>query len=338
MRKFKTMRTVAAACIVFAAATMFASLAYAQSLVPVKFRLDFRLSGPHLPYIWALEKGYYAEEGLGVTIKEGAGAQQTINLIAAKEDDLASGDFLVLANSVSKGAPVKAVFGYVQRNAWSVISFAEANLREPRDLIGKTVAVIADHRVFLELLLRTNDVPSEKVTMRVVNIAVRNTVFAERKVDAFISQVLGSPMDFVARAKEGKNPPVHFMLFGDFGVKTLSQGLIAHRNFIEQNPDVIRRFLRATGRAIKELAKPQNFDEATDIAIRYTKAAVERRESVRLQWIETLKFINFKETSDQPFGWMDAKDWNDTVDTLKKTGQIENGPALGDLYTNEFLR
>jgi hypothetical protein len=65
--------------------------------------------------------------------------------------------------------------------------------------------------------------------MRVMNVAVRNTVFAERKVDAFVSQILGSPMDFVVRAKEGKNPGVHFLLFGDFGVNTLSQGLLAEK-------------------------------------------------------------------------------------------------------------
>ena len=204
MKKFSTMSTIAAASIGLMAVTIFAPSLNGQTLFPVKFRLDFRLSGPHLPYIWGAEKGYYAQEGLDVSIKEGAGAQQTINLIASKEDDLASGDFLVLANSISKGMPVKAVFGYVQRNAWSVISFEDSNLRKPQDLIGKTVAVIADHKVFLELFLRTNRIPPDKVTMRVVNIAARNTVFAERKVDAFISQVLGSPVDFVARANEEK--------------------------------------------------------------------------------------------------------------------------------------
>ena len=305
---------------------------------PVKFRLDFRLSGPHLPYFWALDKGYYKHEGLDVTIKEGAGAQQAINLIASKEDDLASADFLVLANAVSKGAPVKAVFGYVQRNAWAVISFEDANLQKPQDLVGKTVGIIADHKVLLELLLRSNHIAPDQVTIRVVNIAVRNTVFAERKVDAFVSQILGSPMDFVARAKEGKNSPVRFMLFDEFGVKTLSQGLIAHNDTIAQRPEIVRKFLRATARAIKEIANPQNFDEATDIAMRETKAAPERRESLKLQWIETLKFINFKERPQEAFGWMAAKDWTSTVDVLIKTGQVAKAPDLSGLFTNQFLR
>ena len=83
---------------------------------------------------------------------------------------------------------------------------------------------------------------------------------------------------------------MHFMLFGDFGVKSLSQGLIAHRNYIAERPEVVRKFLRATSRAIKEIAKPENFDEATDIAIRYTKASVQRRESDRkVQWMEFVK-------------------------------------------------
>ena len=193
-------------CIVFAFAGMFAPRLYAQSLVPVKFRLDFRLSGPHLPYIWALEKGYYAEEGLDVTIKEGAGAQQTINLILQRKMILLAAIFWFWQIQYQRVLPSRRYSVMFSEMLGRLISFADANLRQPRDLMGKTVAVIADHKVFLELLLRTNNVPPEKVTMRVVNVAVRNTVFAERKVDAFISQVLGSPMDFVARAKEGKNP------------------------------------------------------------------------------------------------------------------------------------
>jgi len=66
------------------------------------------------------------------------------------------------------------------------------------------------------------------------------------------------------------------MLFGDFGVNTLSQGLIAHKDTIAHRPEMIRKFLRATARAIKEIAKPQNFDEATEISMRETK----RRRSV----------------------------------------------------------
>ncbi len=331
-------RFIAAVFVAFAALAAGEIGVAARADEPVKFRLDFRLSGPHLPYFWALDKGYYKQEGLDVTIKEGAGAQQTINLIASKEDDLASADFLVLANAVSKGAPVKAVFGYIQRNAWAVISFDDAKLQKPQDLIGKTVGIIADHKVLLELLLRSNHIAPDQVTIRVVNIAVRNTVFAERKVDAFVSQILGSPMDFVARAKEGKNAPVHFMLFDEFGVNTLSQGLIAHKDTITRRPEVVRKFLHATARAIKEIAKPQNFDEATDIAMRETKAGPERRESVKLQWIETLKFINFKETPQEPFGWMTAKDWTSTVDVLTKTGQVEKMPELKSLYTNEFVQ
>jgi len=51
-----------------------------------------------------------------------------------------------------------------------------------------------------------------------------------------------------------------------------------------------------------------------------------------------LKFINFKEAPQEPFGWMAAKDWTSPVDVLIKTGQVEKAPELSGLYTNEFLR
>jgi NitT/TauT family transport system substrate-binding protein len=327
----KLVRLLAAA----AAALSFASAAVAAD--KVSFRLSFRLSGLHIPYFWALEKGYFRDEGLDVDIKEGAGAQQTLNLIANKQDDIASSDLMVMANGVSKGMPVKSVFGYLQRNAWGVVAYADSGIRTPKDLEGRSVAVIADHKVLLDLLLRTNNVPPDRVTTRVVNIAARNTVFAEGKVDAFVGQILGSPMDFVERAQQGKGKPVYFMLFSDFGIQSLSEGLVVHRDTIARNPQVIRKVVHAVARAIDDTVQPANADEAVDIAIRRTATPPDHRESLKLQWLETIKFIR-PATATEPLGFSSEQDWNATVRVLQNTGQIEKSPAMSDLYTNDFVR
>lgn len=44
-----------------------AQSAFAQ-MTPIRFSLDWNYEGPSAPFLLALERGYFAEEGLSVTI------------------------------------------------------------------------------------------------------------------------------------------------------------------------------------------------------------------------------------------------------------------------------
>jgi NitT/TauT family transport system substrate-binding protein len=303
----------------------------------VSFRLDWTLSGYHLPFYWAKEKGYYAAENLDVDIKEGAGSGKTVALISGQQDDLGLADFMFMSVGAAKGMKVKGIFGEVQDGAWAVISSAEAPIKTPQDLIGRSVATTADHKSMLDLLLAINKVPADKVKIQVTSAATRNTVFVNGQVDSFISVVIGSPLDLVVRAKQGKGKPVYFMPVADFGITPLGQGVLAHERVIAEKPDMLRRFVRASARALDEIVKPELTEEAVNAAMKLSGAREERRDSVKLQWLETVPRLRTKNTEGRPYGWMSEKDWAVSVDILLKTGQLEKPIPTNALYTNEFV-
>ena len=117
----------------------------------------------------------------------------------------------------------------------------------------------------LDLLLAINKIPADKVKIQVTSPATRNTVFVNGQVDSFISVVIGSPLDLVVRAQQGKDKPVYFMPFADFGIAPMGQGLLAHERFIAEKPDMLRRFVRASAKALNEIVKPENTEEAVDV-------------------------------------------------------------------------
>ena len=303
----------------------------------VSFRLDWTLSGYHLPFYWAKEKGYYAAENLDVDIKEGAGSGKTVALISGQQDDLGLADFMFMSVGAAKGMKLKGIFGEVQDGAWAMISNAEAPIKKPQDLIGRSVATTADHKSMLDLLLAINKVPADKVTIQVTSPATRNTVFVNGQVDSFISVVIGSPLDLVVRAQQGKGKAVHFMPVADFGIAPLGQGVLAHERVIAEKPDMLRRFVRASARALDEIVKPELTEEAVNTAMKLSGAREERRESVKLQWLETVPRLRTKNTEGRPYGWMSEKDWAVSVDILLKTGQLEKPIPTSVLYTNEFV-
>ena len=73
------------------------------------------------------------------------------------------------------------------------------------------------------------------------------------------------------------------------------------------------------------------------MAMRLSGARDERRESVKLQWLETTRRLATKNTEGRPLGWMSDKDWAVSVDILVKTGQLEKPIQTQSLYTNEFV-
>jgi NitT/TauT family transport system substrate-binding protein len=303
----------------------------------VSFRLDWTLSGYHLPFYWAKEKGYYAAENLDVDIKEGAGSGKTVALMAGQQDDIGLADFMFMSVGAAKGMKIKGIFGEVQDGAWAVISNADKPIKKPEDLIGKTIATTADHKALLDLLLAVNKIPQDKVQIQVTSPATRNTVFVNGQVDSFISVVIGSPLDLVVRARQGKGKPVYFMPFADFGIAPMGQGILAHERIIAEKPEMLRRFVRASARALNDVAKPENTEEAVNVAMRLSGARDERRESVKLQWIETIPRLRTKNTEGHPYGWMSEKDWTVSVDILSKTGQVDKPIPVNSLYTNDFV-
>jgi len=303
----------------------------------ISLRLGWKLTGYHLPFFWAKAKGYYAAEGLNVTIEPGAGSGKTVALIGGQHDDIGEADYMLMAEAASKGMPVKGIFGIVQAGAWAVISYADKPIKTPQELIGKSIAMTADHKPLFDLLLAVNHIPEDKVHIRITNAATRNTVFMNGKVDGFVSIIIGTPLNLVAMAKEGKGKPVYFMPFAKFGVSPLGEGVMANEAVIKKRPQMLTRFVRATARAFTEVMKPQNTNEAVDIAMKMSDTPPAQREAIKLGWLETLPRLRTANDEGKPVGWMSEKDWQKCVEILLKTKKIDKAFPAKTLYTNEFV-
>jgi NitT/TauT family transport system substrate-binding protein len=301
-----------------------------ENLEKVDFRLDWSLTGYHLPFYWALKKGYYREEGLDVDIKQGAGSQQTINLVAGEHDEIGFADYSLMAAAVDKGMKVKAIFGIVQRDAWSIFSHLDKLIRKPADLMGKSIVLVVDHKPMIDLLMKLNGVDPTSVQLRLVNPATRGTVFAQHAADGILAISLFSNASLGGEETSS-------MELSDYGVNLLGQGLIANDAFLANRPDVARRFIRATSRAFRETVLASNIEEALAIAIEMSGTTNRSPDPPRDEWNKTIPRLASKNAPGKPVGWMSELDWRDTVKTLRETGRISTDIAPAQLYTNAFI-
>src|ERR1700712_1182358 len=128
-----------AAIVAAAVALGSTSLAHAQD--KVSLRLNWYLGGLHVPFYYGKEKGYYAAEGIDLTINEGRGSANTVQVVAAGFDTFGLADSSSVIATAAKGADIKSVMSLLNSTGFSVVSLAETGIKSPKDLEGKRLAV-----------------------------------------------------------------------------------------------------------------------------------------------------------------------------------------------------
>ena len=131
--------SIAAAALAGALLTCAVTSAHAQD--KVSLRLNWYLGGLHVPFYYGKDKGYYAAEGIDLTINEGRGSANTVQVVAAGSDTFGLADSSSVILTAAKGADIKSVMSLLNTTGYSVVSLAEANIKTPKDLVGKKVAV-----------------------------------------------------------------------------------------------------------------------------------------------------------------------------------------------------
>src|SRR5438552_15929978 len=145
-------------------AVIAASFAIAQN--NVSLRLTWYLGGLRGPFYYGKDKGYYAAEGIDLTINEGRGSANTVQVVAAGSDTFGLADSSSVVLTASKGADVKSVMSLLNTTGFSVVSVSDAPIRTPKDLEGKKVAVTPGDTLgqLLQAVCKSNTVDCAKAS------------------------------------------------------------------------------------------------------------------------------------------------------------------------------
>ena len=98
------------------AALVAATPAFAQD--KVSFRLNWYLGGLHVPFYYGKERGFYAAEGIDLTINEGRGSANTVQVVAAGSDTFGLADSSSVVLTAAKGADIKSVMSLLNSTGW----------------------------------------------------------------------------------------------------------------------------------------------------------------------------------------------------------------------------
>ncbi len=294
-------------------------------------RFTWKLKGEYAPLFVALDKGYYKAEGLEVDLAEGSGAQTVLKLLASGNEKFGYGPAVSAAQAVSQGLPVKVVALYQTKAPMGVISFPDVPLKTPKDLEGKRLAISVGE-TFGDMLgpfTRINNVDIEKIQRIQMDASARTSQFLTRKIDVMSVYLSNEWPQIEKRA----NVKFNVLRVSDFGLNLLGASIIVSNAFAEQNPETIKKLLRATAKGYRDaIADPK---EAAKAMAKYMKVP-EDPEVLDRQVEATVVSTNAPQG--KPVGWQDSADWQANLTLLKETGGISEVKPLGTYFSNDFLQ
>jgi NitT/TauT family transport system substrate-binding protein len=304
-----------------------------EGLTSVSLRLDWIADGSHTCFYSALSNGYFRDEGLDVQILEGSGSGTAANLVANGSNDFGFSDAGVVAKTINDGASIKLVMGIFQRNPSVIISLKEKGITRPQDLVGKSVGATSGEAP-LQLLpayLNANNVDPKAAKVVNIDPAAKITALLQKRVDAIVGYSSSDLPIAQSQAKGGLN----VQHYADFGVVTLSNGLITSNKMISDQPDAVRGFTRAVQRGF-QFCQAQPDQAVKQLTDRFPQSVKPEEAKIALQ--EVINNLHTDRTKGKPVGLMDAQDWSDTLATLQKYAGLSQPKAPETYYTNQFVQ
>jgi len=279
------------------------------------------------PWYVAQAKGYYAAEGLDVSFVHGSIQDKLVQTAQGQITFVnASGDEILTARG--QGIPIKSVFQTYQQAPIAIFSKQAAGIAKPEDLRGKTIGVPGRYGATyygLLGLLANAGIDEEAVTITEVGFTQAEAVRSDA-VQAAVGYANNEPL---VLSNEGV--PVNVLRVSDyFGL--VSNGVVASEALINNDPDLVRRFVRATARGLQDTL--DNPDEAFTIALQFIpELSVEQQPRERQKLQETLPL--WQPATDQGLGYSDGEQWQTMYSFLRDNELLEQDLDVTEAFTND---
>ena len=324
---FKSLAARICACVTLS----FGSIGPTQAAEDVTLRLNWQILGFHAPFYYGVAQGYYAAEGINLKISEGRGGAVTATAIGAKSDTFGMVDAGTLMVSNTRGIPIRTTLSLMNSGLFAVVSRADAGIRTAADLQGKTIAVTAGDALtqLFPSVVKVNKLKPDSVKFVNVDAASKVLAVLEKRADGLLGSV-----DAQSFQLEAAGVKAGVLSYEDMGVPLVGMTIVAHEDTIKNNPDLVRRFNRATRKAYEAaLANPAAVARAAVAVKPELDVAV-----VQKQLEVDLKLMTSANTKGHPIGWGSTADWAATLALLKEYQDLQTTKSGDAFFTNDLLQ
>ena len=301
-----------------------------------KVTLNAPYDGSNAAFFLAEEKGYYAAEGLKLTMDPSNGSGEVATRIGSGTYEFGFGDINVLMefNAKNPDNAGKAVYMLYYRSPLSVASLAKARISRASDLNGKKLGgALTDgaYKLFPAYSALAN-VKADSIQWSYGDLRLRETMLLRDSVDGILG--FDSTMYFNL-VRQGIAPSdIKFLYYSDAGLNIYGNALIASKKMLESNPKAVKGFVAATAKGWRDaIANP-----AQAVAALKKKSSLidEKLETAKLEWLIANQLITDESKADGLGGIRDQR-LASSLETVSKAFGLPKIVTPKEVWTAEFL-
>ena len=295
----------------------------------IRVLLDWTPNTNHTGLFAALDKGWFEEEGLRVTITQPP-EDEALVLLASGKAEFAISFQESMGPAIAKtrdALPVTAVAGIISHNTSGIMSLAASGIQRPADLSGKR---FASWETPLVSAVMRYIVENDGGSFNTVNMIPNNATDA---ISALLTDVdaiwIYYAWDGINAEVEGV--PINYIDLGSFDrvLDFYTPILVTNTSWAQNNPDIAKKFMAAASRGYQFAI--DNPAEAAEILLRH---APELNRSLVMRSQEYLR-SRYKGDA-RRWGEIDPERWGNFYRWMFEQGLLETNIGDGG-FTNEYL-
>lgn len=307
-----------------------------QSKRTLKVNPSWLLQGDNAPITMAIQKGYFASEGLDVKIERGFGSADTLAKVAAGQFEIGFGDMysMIEFNAKNPNDQLVAVAVPYNKSPFSIVTFKDKGISSPKDLSGKKLGAPAGDapRKLWPVFAQQVGVKPDGVEWVTMEPKLRETFLLKGDVDAvsgFVTTILP------ALVKAGRKPEdAQIFLYADEGLNLYGNAIVVKKSFLEQNPEVVKGFLKAYLKGLQDTLKDPT--AGLDSVMKAGDSLMDRNsEKLRLQ-IATENLYVSPEVEQVGLGGVDPARLQKTIEQVSQGLGVAT-PPLEQVFTDQYL-
>lgn len=296
-------------------------------VTPVRVLLTFMPNVQFAPFYVGLEKGFFADHGLDVTI-EHKGESDVTKLVGTGEAEfgIVSGEQVLLARA--QDIPIVYTFAWYQKFPVAVASKKEMGITKPADLAGHSVGTPMKEGasyIGLEALLASAGLSDADIDLQETGFTQVETLMVD-KVDAVVVYIANEPIQLEAQGVE-----VNVINVSDY-TRLVSNGLIASERLIAGNPDLVPSMVAALAESVQYAI--DHPDETFEFAKKYVEGLDDPDIEAAQKEVLARSIDLWKADK---IGKNDPAAWQEMQSVLIGSGLLSDEQDLQKAYTDAFL-
>ena len=298
----------------------------AGEITRVRLPMGYIPNIQYAPFYVAVEKGYFKDAGIEIEF-DYKFETDGVSLVGAGELPFAvvSGEQVLLARA--QGLPVTYVAAWYQQYPVSVVAKSEAGVIVPQDLKGKKIGLpglFGANYIGLRALLNASELTEDDVTLDAIGFNQVELVAAGQQ-DIVVGYAANEPIQLRAQGIA-----VTEVRVADYAVLA-ANGLLANEMVIAENPDLVRAFVGAFLKGLKDTI--DNPDEAFTLSASHIPNFADLNADVQKKVLTT----SIDQWTAKGLGYSDPAAWENMQNVLLDMGLLEEKQDLSKAFTNEFI-